>query len=367
MKSSQFCVPRMAEIKKRIDNSTDTSVVGMPGVGIATFLIELSKQPFGYMIFIDAHVIPQHTTADLCKALLQRLGGDSEGKSPEEVIRAVITALRELCKQHDRIVISIGGFDQLQANFNHELFHTLITFKGVDRQKIVYMFGVCKRLDSLLTDRMMDTDLRLLSSVYYLKPYKPADLRHLLPIYGSASALDNPRLEALIEQSGGNFQFLRLLLSSQRQENPARDPFIKLAFSNIYALLTSQQKLLIRQMAQRGTSDKSDEFLLGIGLIVEDGRGYKLFSKLFQDCVLAYTLPRLPAKEQKLFRLLKKNLEQVVSKNTIYDTIWPNSDDVSEWALNALVYRLRKHPAFLAQNYSIENHKKLGYTLVKNS
>lgn len=366
MKSPQFCASRMVEIKKRIDNSVDTSVVGMPGVGIATFLIELSKQPFGYMVFIDAHVLPKHTTADLCIALLQKLGGNPEGKTADEVIRATVTALQKLCQQHDRIVISIGGFDQLQSSFNQELFHTLITFKGVDRQKIIYMFGVCRRMDDLITNKMVDTDLRLLSSIYYLKPYSPADLRYLLPIYGSSAALDNPRLDMLMQESGGNFQFLRLLLSSQQQETPVQDPFIKLAFTNIHKSLNSKQKILVRQIAQRGTSDKSDEFLLGVGLIIKDGHSYKLFSKLFEDCVLAYTFARLPAKEQKLFSLLKKNVGHIVSKQQLFDALWKDEDVASEWALNALIYRLRKHPAFLARNYTIESNKKLGYTLIKN-
>lgn len=355
----------MAEIKRFIDSSTDTAVVGMPGVGIATFLIELSKQPYGLMIFIDAHVLPRHTTDDLARALLHKLGQDTGEMSPDAVIRAVIARLQDACQQHERIVISIGGFDQLQNEFNKDFFHTLITFKGVDRQKIVFLFGVCRRLDSLISDKMIDTDLHFFSSVYYLKPYAPPDLRHLLPIYASAATLEHPRLNELIAYSGGNFQFLRLLLASQRQDNPASDPLIKLAFSNIYNSLDGRQKVLIKQIAQNGSSDKSDEFLLGIGLIVEDENRYRMFSPLFADCVRAYTQPRLPAKEQKLFRLLKKNAGSIVYKNEIMDALWPDGSG-SEWALNALVYRLRRHPAFQAQNYSIENAKKLGYVLTKN-
>ncbi|MBP7807413.1 helix-turn-helix domain-containing protein [Candidatus Saccharibacteria bacterium] len=365
MKITQFCPDRMAEIKQLIDSSTDTAVVGMPGVGIATFLIELSKQPYGLMIFIDAHVLPRHTTDDIARALLQKLGQEAGDMSPDEVIRAVVARLQEACKRHERIVISIGGFDQLQAEFDKDFFHTLMTFKGVDKQKIIYLFGVCRRLDSLITNKMIDTDLRFFSSVYYLKPYEPDALRFLLPIYASTATLQHPRLNELIPYSGGNFQFLRLLLASQRQDRPVDDPLIKLAFSNIYNSLSGKQKTLLKQMAQNGSSDKTDEFLQGVGIIVPDGKRYKLFCELFVDCVRVYTQPRLPAKEQKLFRLLKRNIGEIVHKNEIMDVLWPDGSG-SEWALNALVYRLRRHPAFQSQQYSIENAKKLGYILTKN-
>lgn len=365
MNTLQFCSDRMAEMKRLIASATDTAVVGMPGVGIATFLIEMSKLPLGHMIFIDAHVLPKHTTTDLSAALLSKLGGDPSDKSADEITHAVIQRLQQLCAQHDRIVISIGGFDQLQAQFNKELFHTLITYKGVNRQKIVYMLGVCRRLDSLITDKMIDTDLRFFSNVYYLKPYSPSDVRYLLPIYGSAATLEHPRLDELISYSGGNFQFLRLLLASQSQDKPTNDPLIKLAFGNIYNSLSAKQKTLIRQMAQNGSSKTADDYLLGVGVIIHDQGRYKLFCDLFADCVRAYTQPRLPAKEQKLFRLLKKNLGRIVYKNEIMDTLWPDGSG-SEWALNALVYRLRRHPTFPTQQFTIENVKKLGYILSKS-
>jgi DNA-binding response OmpR family regulator len=101
-------------------------------------------------------------------------------------------------------------------------------------------------------------------------------------------------------------------------------------------------------------------------VVLKNGKA-ELFSPLFRDCVLALTSSKLPIKERRLLSILKRYEGRIVSKNDIYDAVWRGQEIGSEWALNALIYRLRKHPAFIAQRYSIENHKKLGYSLQKQS
>ncbi len=57
----------------------------------------------------------------------------------------------------------------------------------------------------------------------------------------------------------------------------------------------------------------------------------------------------------------------VVSKATIFETIWKDDmDKASDWVLDALIYRLRRHWAFLSKGYVIESFKKRGYMLLKN-
>ena len=79
---------------------------------------------------------------------------------------------------------------------------------------------------------------------------------------------------------------------------------------------------------------------------------------------------RLPVKEARLFKKLKQHLGQVVSKEAIFNLLWPEDsqdyDKASEWALNSLIYRLRKNPYFIQSGYVIENHKKEGFVLIKN-
>ncbi len=75
---------------------------------------------------------------------------------------------------------------------------------------------------------------------------------------------------------------------------------------------------------------------------------------------------KLPVKEAKLFKLLRQNAGKVVSKDEIFSEVWPEGDNgATDWALDALIYRLRKHPFMQSHHYIIESHKKVGYTLIQ--
>lgn len=46
-------------------------------------------------------------------------------------------------------------------------------------------------------------------------------------------------------------------------------------------------------------------------------------------------------------------------------TNYQKSGNATDWALDALVYRLRKHPFLKANGFIIESHKKVDYILIK--
>ncbi|MBI2597455.1 winged helix-turn-helix domain-containing protein [Candidatus Daviesbacteria bacterium] len=56
----------------------------------------------------------------------------------------------------------------------------------------------------------------------------------------------------------------------------------------------------------------------------------------------------------------------VVSKDEIFTEVWgEESENATDWALDALIYRLRKHPFLKAHGYIIESYKKVGYSLIQ--
>ncbi|MBI2021373.1 winged helix-turn-helix domain-containing protein [Candidatus Daviesbacteria bacterium] len=62
-----------------------------------------------------------------------------------------------------------------------------------------------------------------------------------------------------------------------------------------------------------------------------------------EEYIKSYIKLNIPAKEAKLLRLVKKNLGKAISKDEISDYIWKDDlDSASNWALNALIYRLIK-------------------------
>lgn len=363
----KFCADRVLDIKKLIDSSVTTSIIGVPGVGISIFLKYLAGQTFAKFIYIDVFGLPNLTSLDLFKTLLSQLGGNSKSKSEGELAAECKERIEKLTQQNERVVICFGGFDQLKPSFNQEFFHHLRSIRNVNQKKVVFMFGICRRLETLISEDLMDTDLNMLSSVYYLTPYSQDELIYLLSIYGPKSEMSKEELRELLELSGGHFQILQLLLRSERLGSPASDPFLKLALRNIYQYFSYQQKKIIQKVAVHGTYEKKDDYLTKLGVIIQEEGKHKLFSPILESYVKSQRAEKLPPKEAKLFSLLKNRLGEVVFKDEIFEYIWKDDfENASDWALDALIYRLRRHSAFTSKGYLIENHKKQGYALLKN-
>jgi DNA-directed RNA polymerase subunit F len=353
------------EIKEIIDASTTTSVIGIPGVGISIFLKHLAAQPFGYSIYIDIFGLPGLTSKEFFKELLTKLGGESDTQNESEIVAECRLLLKRLTEKNEKVIIYFGGFDQLKKSFNQEFFHQLRSLRNINQKKVIFIFGICRRIDSLVSENLIDTDLNMLSSIYYLKPYTDEDIRYILSIYGPKTS--NEELQKALALSGGHFQFLQLLLRSERLHDPLNDPFIKLSLRNIYQHLTYQQKKVLKKIALQKSANVEDDYLINVGLVKRVGDTYEIFSPLFEQFLNKQTSWKLPAKEARLFKILKQNAGKTVPKDKIFNHVWENdAEKASDWALDALIYRLRRHPAFIAKNYIIENHKKQGYSLLKN-
>src|SRR3990167_9341979 len=139
------------------------------------------------------------------------------------------------------------------------------------------------------------------------------------------------------------------------------DQFVKQQMKSLMGYLDYQQSKQVQKIALGKNVDEVDEYLLGVGMVKTVGSSYQLFTPLLAQYIKENMPIKLPAKEAKLFKLLKNNMGKVVSKDEIFSTVWPNSEDATDWALDALIYRLRKHPFMLSHGYIIESNKKVGY------
>ena len=91
-----------------------------------------------------------------------------------------------------------------------------------------------------------------------------------------------------------------------------------------------------------------------------------MFTLLLEQHLQTKRSQVLPPKEKALLGILQKNAPDFVSKDVLIEQLWNNSrDGGSEWALTALLYRLRKHPSFIASGNTIVTYKKRGYALVE--
>jgi len=133
---------------------------------------------------------------------------------------------------------------------------------------------------------------------------------------------------------------------------------------DILDTLSYKQKAQLKKIAIEKDPGTLDGYLLEMGLINKNG---KIFCPDLEEFILAKTYTKLPVKEARLFSILKENLGRVVEKDKIFEAVWgKDSEEASDWALNALIYRLKRNSAFHNKGFIIENHKKVGYQLIKN-
>lgn len=145
------------------------------------------------------------------------------------------------------------------------------------------------------------------------------------------------------------------------------DRFVKMQLKELVDYLNYRQKKVLQKIALGKEVELiSGGYLSGVGMVQKIGSGYRLFTPLLTEYIKTSLPVRLPAKEARLFRLLRQHTGQTVPKEEIFQEIWPSSEEASDWALDALIYRLRKHPVITAHGYIIESHKKVGYTLIQS-
>ena len=339
--------------KKSIEMGQCVTVNGMAGVGISLFLKELCEENFAEFYYVDVFALPQLTTPSLLKELSYLLGNSDSQDYIEEIQKSLKKKI-----QSKPVVICFAGFDKLEKNLTKKFFDDLRAIRNTDRSKIIFIFGVCKRLETIIPESVMDSEISMFSKKLYLAPFSPVECTYLLKKYGPKKDTEK------IALSGGHFQLLQLLIQTEFPANPLNDQFIELCLKNIYSHLTIQQRKVLQKIADEKIPSLIDPYLTNIGIISDKK---EFFSPLFKTFVQNQQSRKIPAKEGKLFRLLKARRGTVVSKTDIFRTVWgENNREATDWALDSLIYRLRKNGTFQKSGYYIESVKKQGYILIKN-
>ncbi len=339
-------------VKKLIDSSTSFSVVGMPAMGISIFLRYLCTTSLAYFIHVDINELSELSVTGFFKLLWKELGNKKK--------------LELLVKKNRRVVLVFNRFDQLQKYFTREFFANLRSIRDIDKEKIVMIFAANRPLVEEVPKALDGGNLTMFSQTYFLAPYSPDELIELIKI-NSPELLKVENLNRAIELSGGHYQLLQLLLRSEYQGDFFSDPAIELQLAQLYGFLNYREKKWLQKLVLGKNLPKTEEFLLKTGF-VNRGRNEVLepFTPLLAMYIKKNLRVQLPKKEMELFLLLRDKTGRVVTKEEIFATLWPqDSDGATDWALNALVYRLRKNSTFVASGYEIESQKKVGYVLVR--
>ncbi len=363
---NRFCTEKIKKLERLIKSSTSFTLAGMPGVGVTILLKYLATTNFAYFIYVDSYLLTNLTKDEFFRTLLKELG--EEAINDSKIFERCLVKLRELSEIHQKIVIIFNRFDQLHSIFDANFFSNIWALRNINPQKIVIISTGNKPLHEVARKTLDGEHTGVFSRVVYLKPFSVQDLETMISAYVQSNLVEDPQAIQLAKNlCGGHFQLLQLLLKSARLSNPLQDQFIKLQLKELYEFITYQQRKILQKVALGKSIDNIDHYLIEIGLVKKGPKGFELFTPLLCQYITQHHPKRLPAKEAKFFRLLKINLGKVVSKETIFELLWPDNskedNKTLDWALNSLIYRLKKNPTFISSGYVIENHKKEGYIL----
>lgn len=361
-----FCKKQIAKIKELINSSTSFTVVGMPAMGISIFLRYLATRKFAYFIHVDIYELASPTKTELLKLLIKELGGIVKDNDYGRLFEQCKKELVELTKKEKRVAIVFNRFDQLQKEFDNSFFGNLRALRDIDKEKIVMIFSANKPLFELATQSFGGGNINMYSTSFYFEPYQPHELIKLLRLNSPDLTNDKVVLKKATALSGGHYQLLNLLLKSERLGDSLLDPFVKTQLKALYEHLNYHQQRQLKMISQNKKVGAVDQYLIDVGMVKTGNERLELFTPLLSKFVIANLPFKLPVKEQKLFSLLKHNLGKVVNKDEIFNSVWGENDEsASDWALNALIYRLKKNLSLTKSGFAIENQKKVGYMLVK--
>ncbi len=357
-----FAKEKLADFKKLINSSQSFTVVSMPGVGVSYFLKYLVSQDFAYFVYVDLYNLPSLNLHEFYRMFLRDLGGNPSGKSDEQVFIDTKEILKKLTTNYEKIVVTFSRFDSLKKAFDKNFLSNLQSLTTLSA-KIMLIFTSIKPLDELTPEAVSGGNLAFYSKILYFKPYSGTDLKKLFALDHTLKA--HPNIDQLIESSGGHNQLLHIFLNSHKQNNLLLDKFVRLQLKDLYDYLDYAQKKQVQKIALGKSVEEVDEYLLGVGYVIQDKTQTRLFSPLLAEYIKTNLPHKLPAKEAKLFKLLRNNMGKVVAKDEIFQSVWGESQDATDWALDALIYRLRNSQFMKSHGYVIESHKKVGYTLIQ--
>lgn len=353
--SQSFCAERVDDCLAAIAKGT-VNLVAMPGTGVTFFVRQLAYRSDDEFISVNSFEMHDFSKAALYHQLSRKLGLEP-AHSDHVDLQAIGEAIKERAGNSKKVVLVFNRFDRLGPILDQSFYENLQFLQDVADGKLVMMFVTAEPVIEFSGQGLQDL-LRLIDGTVYFAGYSLPDLREII----KSSGVQDIEPQAL-ELSGGHHALLQILMRCQNLENALSDPMVELLVKDMYLGLTPKRRKDIDAVAA-GRAKAIDPFLTDVGYVVGEGDARRTFTPLLAEYALRQAQTHLPVRERRLLSLLKRNAGRVVSKNEIFDTVWRESDGIAtDWALNALVYRLRRHPAFDSQRYTIESYKKQGYVL----
>lgn len=360
MKSSigdKFAQTLTSECIHLLDNAVSFNLLALPGVGVSFFLKHISSVGKFRWIMVNSYEVEWSDENGIYQQLGNKLG--ISGSADALIIRQKLEAL---ILNNEKIVIVFNRFDRFKKARTKKMYDDLRIWKDVDREKVMYIFATVRPV--------YETSMRLIEDIYsmftkrvFLKPFSISDLRCLGNLDHSNQLFEMQSRREAESLSGGHHALWQILLRCQSMRNPLGDPLVEALFENILKAVGPKHRKVLEDWANKGR-EIDDNYLFEVGLLRRDQEKICGFSPLLEEFLKRHATLNLPEKEKRLLTVLRRHEGRIVSHDEIVDFVWRNeSTEVSEWAINALVYRLRHHPYFIVSGSRIVSVKKQGYRL----
>jgi len=319
------------EIQSIIDRGESVQFVGLTGMGKSHTLREFST------IFIDASLLYPADYTTLLKNFAQSFDIKTKSENSIEIQKLISEKIKV-----DKITIIIDGLEKIIKPEFTQFFSFLKRLRDIHKPNLNFIFSVSSLKPIGFEQNIILGDFYPIvqENVIYAKPI-PKDIfrqsvKNDFPNY-ITNETDYDKLYSL---TGGIVSLVKAKLKDNQ-------------------LLLDSQVFEIKNQIQ----NVSLEDLQKHGLLNENGQ---IISELLQTNIVS-SLNKLTVLESLLFNILLENINTVVSKDSICESVYPevkNKNGISDSSIDQLVHRLKKK--LIDSKYSIENKHGFGYKLLNN-
>lgn len=353
-------------------------------------LLEKEIQPFWILTFkrIVDKVLDSKINQKIKKEVERVFLDSIESKDLLITIDGIKKCLLKIVEAGFLPTIFFNRFDRIVSASNHDFFSNLEGLNDALDHKLSIVMTSYRSLDSLSPVAFIQPAFSIFCHTMYFKSANIKDVSYILNLYNKLYKLNlTTQIEReLFKLTGGHRQYLQFALinlhdSRVKVKSPKEliellinDERISLQSEELWESLTALEKEVLVKISQKlplsSAELKSGKYLFLTGMVVN----LTIFSKLLENYISQAVIKKIDIisgeftkKENSLFDLLEKNLDQVVEREKIIETVWPETQDlgVSDWAIDRLVARVRNKLKTKDSPFEIQTIKTRGFKLVK--
>jgi DNA-binding response OmpR family regulator len=282
-------------------------------------------------------------------------------------------------------------FDRMQEVATENLFANLRGLQDSMHSQLTFVITCFRPLEDLVP-KLEKSFLSSFTKPMFLCPASKEDQEILLDTYQVRYnlKLNQAQKNQLFEMVGGHIRFLQLSLIFLNENSHlpfekaliqlAHDERLMLQAEELWESLNKDEQQILKNIVSSKTNSVSihhDKYLLETGFIKQEKSGYKIFAKLLEEYIKSHTLIlnnfesslEFTKKELALFKFLQKNLNQVCERDQIIEAVWTDEEEaleVSDWAMDRLVARVRAKLKKQKSNQEILTVRTRGYKLIQS-